>query len=121
MLSLKFKEEVLEIEKSDGTPATLVVREMNGRDREDHTNQLSRMGKVTPSGDYEIKNYQGLTTLLLLKCLYWRTENGDTKLTEKEIYEFPSTAINELNAIANKVNGMTKKALAAAEEEAEKN
>ena len=107
--SLKFKEEAVELEQENGEFRELAVREMNGRVREEYLGLVSKKGKRTAHG-FEVTDYNGFTTALLERCLYWKDGAEYVKVTKKEILEFPSTLVEELTKVANDLNGFKKDA-----------
>jgi hypothetical protein len=107
--TLKFKEEIVEIDNGDEDIKELAVRELSGRQREDYLAIVTKKGKRTAYG-FEVVDYNGFTTALLERVLYWKDGDDYTKVTRKEIMDFPASLVEELTGIANDMNGFKTKA-----------
>jgi hypothetical protein len=85
-----------------------VIREMSGRDHEAYLEALRHHVDVSNLGtgvNTQFKSIGGLTSLLLLYCMFWKTESGVVALTESELLNFPSRVLSKLTEVANKLNG----------------
>jgi hypothetical protein len=112
-LSLVFNETPVILQTKDGERHA-VLRELSGKDREDYFRDVQKNVHIsTENNDIksEMKTTSGLSTILLVRCLFWK--NGDSEdsyvhVTEKELLEFPGRVLTELNIEANRLNGFTK-------------
>lgn len=112
--TLKFKEELIEIEDKDGNVKRYIMREFDGQVRDQYQEEIGRRMEIGPDGKgVKIKNYQGWESTLL-KLVLFEITNTDPFTTvaveEKVIQSWPSSVREALHKDAQELCGLSKKA-----------
>ena len=103
--SLRYREERLVLEETDGTEREYVLREFAGQIRDQYLNTMAtkmRTGQDgKPSG---MKDFSGLATDLLALTLFY---TDGTPVPRSKIQSFPSSVQMELFKLAQDICGLT--------------
>lgn len=104
IVSLSFNKLVVDAAGPDG-PVLMEVREMNASSRDTYMQALSSRMEMDKEGKaVSVKNYQGLQSDLLSRCLF----RGNDLVTQEEIQTWPATAVQTLFDAAQKLNHLEK-------------
>ena len=114
-VTLKKREESVEIEQLDGSVLTYFVQEMSGPESEEYLETMKDKIDITSDGKIiGVKSYLGIHTALLSRCL---KDRDRSPVSEDTINSFPSTAQKDLFEIAQRVNGLSKEGIEAVKKE----
>lgn len=94
--------EYLLVSKSSGVKRTLILKEMDGVQRDKYLSVMSKRMKMIGTQSV-ITDYTGLYAMLLTQCLY---EDG-ALLTTEQINKLPSRTQSTIFAAAQDLNGLT--------------
>jgi hypothetical protein len=87
----------------EGEIRTYTMRELTGEEREAYLNGIRDKFEVMPNGKSRVRNFTGLQSGLLAKCVY--DDNG-ALVPLKLINKWPAKLQSDLYKRANKMSGM---------------
>lgn len=104
--TLKLKEVAVQITDVQGRTESYVLRELNGRFRDEYLNEMGGRMKFNAEGKTEgLSDYSDLQSGLLSLCLY--DEKGE--LVKKEaLQDYPASVLSDLFDAAQKLNALDK-------------
>lgn len=107
-IQLKLKTAVIPVvlETPEGQMVEAELSEMSAANRDQYLEQLSSRMRVDSKGEVAgVKNFKGLQSALLVRCL--KRKDGQ-EFSEVEIQGWPASAVATLFDEANKINHLTK-------------
>lgn len=104
--SLKLKEIPVQITAVDGSPKSFVLRELNGRGRDEYLNEMGGRMKFNAEGKTEgLSDYRNLMSGLLSQCLY---DEENKLVDEKTLQEYPASVLSDLFDAAQELSALDK-------------
>ena len=102
--TLDLEEQSVVVKRKDGVAKTYTLRELTGRQKGLYLNTMSNRLSVSEDGKVTgIKNFEGLESSLLSKCLF----NEENKpVTDAELQEFPARVLRKLFDAAQILSGL---------------
>ena len=119
VFSLEREEQPITLTSKEGGSRRLVIREMDGKDRDSYFTKIGNKMNLSPSGKVlGIKSFDGLQSGLLSLCLFDETNK---LVPVQEIQAYPAKVQGELFKIAQRINGLDQKAEDESKNESEEN
>ena len=102
--SLKLKEKPVVIIDADGVRKNYTLRELSGRQRGKYFGELGDRMEFDEQGRLKrVKNYEGLESSLLSRCLY----DENNQLVKREVIEdYPASVLAKLFEAAQELSGL---------------
>lgn len=89
-----------------GEVSDYVVREMDGTLRDSYLSAQAKRVNVVEGKVTGIREFDGMTAMLLTRCLYKQPEN--TPVTAQEVQAWPAKVQAAIHEIAERLNGLGK-------------
>jgi hypothetical protein len=99
-LSLKLKEEIVDITGVDGVERQYYIREFNGTDRDIYLGLMQSKTQQNPDGTTGVKDHKGIFTDLLSLTVY---DSDNKKVSAAVLQTWPSSVQVELFTIAQEL------------------
>lgn len=112
-ISLVRQEIAVELEADNGETKKYILREMDGRTRDEYVNSLIKKMNVDSSGKATgFKTVDGVQSGLIARCLF--DPATEKFVDEKTIQAFPQRVLTQLHEWAQELSGLDKMAEVAA-------
>ena len=107
--TLVLKEQEVRLRDADGKVNVYLLRELDGRRRDEYMTNLARRSRKAAGGD-EIKNYMGMYSCLLTLAMWKQNDTGEwVNVSEKELQKWPSTVQEALFKRVKDLSGFSSK------------
>lgn len=106
VFDIDLQEQPVIVKRKDGTVKNYVLRELTGKQKGQYLNGMNTRLSISEDGKVTgIKNFDGIETSLLCRCLY----NEEGKLvSESELQELPARVLKQLFDAAQTLSGLNK-------------
>ena len=89
---------------AQGQAVKYVLRELTGKGRDQYLNNLTGRLVTDAKGNSRMKDFTGLQTNLVGRCLY--RAGDDSPVPEKELHDFPARVLTKLFDTAKEISGL---------------
>lgn len=101
--SLALKEIPIEITDAQGEKKKYTLKELSGKQRDAYLSSMSKRMNFVNGQAQGLKDYNGIHTALLSRCLY---DEHDELVKDTELQEYPATVLAVLYKKAHELSGL---------------